>query len=268
MKGKKIAALLTAAVLLVGSLAGCSGNDKTKLTVATNAEFAPWESIEDGEYVGADMDIIRAIADKLGMEVEIQNMEFEAVLSSLVSKTCDVAISGLTVTSKRAEQVDFTDAYYKVSQVLIVRSDDTVFTGTTKAELDEQLKGKKIGVCTGYTAQQYVEGDPNWPFETIENATAVIYDNISLAIQGLKDKAVDVVMMDDPVAKEAAAADQNKDAVKVIDVQLTNERYAIGIQKGDTELMERVNQALKELREEGKLAEILENYDMELPSDL
>ena len=143
-----------------------------------------------------------------------------------------------------------------------------MFTGATKEELDEQLKGKKIGVCTGYTGQQYVEGDPDWPFEPIENAQAVIYDNISLAIQGLKDKAVDVVMMDDAVAKQAAAADQNKDAVRIIDVKLTDERYAIGVQKGNTELMEKVNKALEELRSEGEIAKILAKYDMEEPADL
>ena len=269
MKGKKIAALLMAAVLLMAAMTGCSGSgDNGTLKVATNAEFDPWEYLENGEFVGADMDIIRAVADKMGMKVEIQNMEFEAVLSALVSKSCDVAVAGLTVNKKRAEQVDFSNAYYKVSQMLIVRNDDTVFTGATKEELDEQLKGKKIGVCTGYTGQQYVEGDPDWPFEPIENAQAVIYDNISLAIQGLKDKAVDVVMMDDAVAKQAAAADQNKDAVRIIDVKLTDERYAIGVQKGNTELMEKVNKALEELRSEGEIAKILAKYDMEEPADL
>lgn len=113
-----------------------------------------------------------------------------------------------------------------------------------------------------------MEGDPDWPFEPIENAQAVIYDNISLAIQGLKDKAVDVVMMDDAVAKQAAAADQNKDAVRIIDVKLTDERYAIGVQKGNTELMEKVNKALEELRSEGEIAKILAKYDMEEPADL
>lgn len=117
MKGKKIAALLMAAVLLMAAMTGCSGSgDKGTLKVATNAEFDPWEYLENGEFVGADMDIIRAVADKMGMKVEIQNMEFEAVLSALVSKSCDVAVAGLTVNKKRAEQVDFSSAYYKVSQ--------------------------------------------------------------------------------------------------------------------------------------------------------
>lgn len=280
MKGKKCAALLTAAVLFTAALTGCSGtpgdasgsdvsdSGKPKLKVATNAEFDPWEYIENGEYVGADMDIIRAIADKLDMEVEIQNMEFEAVLSALVSKTCDVAISGLTINQTREKQVDFSDPYYKTAQVLIVRSDDNVFTGTNKEELDAQLKNKKIGVCTGFTGQQYVEGDPNWPFEPIEGAEAVIYDNIALAVQGLKNKAVDVIIMDGPTAEGAAATDENKDAIRVINIPLTVERYAIGVQKGNTDLMNKVNGALKELQNEGKIAEILAKYDMEVPEDL
>ena len=280
MKGKKCAALLTAAVLFTAALTGCSGtpgdasgsdvsdSGKPILKVATNAEFDPWEYIENGEYVGADMDIMRAIADKLDMEVEIQNMEFEAVLSALVSKTCDVAISGLTINQTREKQVDFSDPYYKTAQVLIVRSDDNVFTGTNKEELDAQLKNKKIGVCTGFTGQQYVEGDPNWPFEPIEGAEAVIYDNIALAVQGLKNKAVDVIIMDGPTAEGAAATDENKDAIRVINIPLTVERYAIGVQKGNTDLMNKVNGALKELQNEGKIAEILAKYDMEVPEDL
>ena len=273
MKGKKCAALLTAAVLFTAALTGCSGtpgdasgsdvsdSGKPKLKVATNAEFDPWEYIENGEYVGADMDIMRAIADKL-------DMEFEAVLSALVSKTCDVAISGLTINQTREKQVDFSDPYYKTAQVLIVRSDDNVFTGTNKEELDAQLKNKKIGVCTGFTGQQYVEGDPNWPFEPIEGAEAVIYDNIALAVQGLKNKAVDVIIMDGPTAEGAAATDENKDAIRVINIPLTVERYAIGVQKGNTDLMNKVNGALKELQNEGKIAEILAKYDMEVPEDL
>lgn len=280
MKGKKCAALLTAAVLFTAALTGCSGtpgdasgsdvsdSGKPQLKVATNAEFAPWETLVNGEYVGADMDIIRAIADKLGMEVVYQNMEFDSVIASLVSKKSDVAISGLTITQKRESQVDFTDPYYKAAQVLIVRSDDTVFTGTTKEELDEQLKGKKIGVCGGFTGESYVKGDPDWPFEPIEGAEAVIYDNISLAVQGLKNSKIDVIVMDGPTANEAAAVAENKDAVKVIDVPLTVERYAIGVQKGNTDLMNKVNGALKELQNEGKIAEILAKYDMEVPADL
>ena len=278
MNVKRYVALLMAVILLAISLAGCSGQKeveikddtagKTKLKVATNAEFAPWESIENGKYVGADIEIIEAIAEKLGMEVEIQNMEFEAVLSALVSKTCDVAISGLTITQAREKQVDFSDPYYKAAQVLIVRSDDTVFTGTTKEELDNQLKNKKIGVCTGFTGQQYVEGDPDWPFEPIEGSEAIIYDNIALAVQGLKSKAIDVIVMDGPTAADAASADDNKDAIRIIDVPLTVERYAIGVQKGNTELMGKINKALKELQEEGKIAEILAKYDMEVPGDL
>ena len=137
-----------------------------------------------------------------------------------------------------------------------------------REELDAQLKNKKIGVCTGFTGQQYVEGDPNWPFEPIEGAEAVIYDNIALAVQGLKNKAVDVIIMDGPTAEGAAATDENKDAIRVINIPLTVERYAIGVQKGNTDLMNKVNGALKELQNEGKIAEILAKYDMEVPEDL
>ena len=143
---KRIEAAILAASLMVVSAAGCSGSGK--LRVATNAEFLPWEGLtEDGEYIGFDMDLIRLIGEKIDMKVEVSNMEFNGVVASLPSGTCDVAISGLTITPKRQQTVDFSESYHETAQILIVRQDDTVFTGTDKKQLDEQLKNKKIGVC-------------------------------------------------------------------------------------------------------------------------
>ena len=248
MKGtfKRIGAAVLAGVLLTASAAGCSareGDDtgskagdnstaaKAKLRVATNAEFPPWEDIdkETKEYIGFDMDLIREIAAKIGMEAEISSMPFDSVVASLPGGACDVAISGLTITPKRSKSVEFSESYHETAQILLVRKDDTVFTGTTKEDLDEQLKGKTIGVCSGFTGELYAKGDKDLEYPGIEGATVKSYANISLAAQELKTGVLDVVIMDDTVAKNAAAADQNKDTIKVIDVPLTVEYYAIAM---------------------------------------
>ncbi len=274
---KRIGAAVLAGVLLTASAAGCSAREgdsssskagdnstasKPKLRVATNAEFEPWESIDSAtkEYIGFDMDLIREIAKKLDMDVEIQNMEFDSVVASLPTGACDVAISGLTITPGRSKTVDFSESYHETAQILMVRTNDTVFTGTTKEALDEQLKGKKIGVCTAFTGESYAKGKEDLGYPGIEGADVKSYDNVSLAAQELKNGTIDVIIMDEAVAKNAAAADQNKDAIKVIDVPLTVEYYAIAMKKGNAELKEKINKALKELQDSGKVDELKKTW--------
>ena len=260
---KRILALLLCVSLLAVFAAGCGKEEKTTLKVATNAEFEPFEFLdsETGEVIGFDADLAKLIAEKLGYEVEFQNMEFEGVLAAVTSGTSDIAVSGLTINAKRSKSVDFSEPYYEgAAQILIVRSDDKVFTGTTKEELDEQLKGKKIGVCSGFTGASYANGDEEWGFSPIENAEVKTYDNISLAIADLKNSAIDVIIMDDSTAKEAASTDENKAAVKVIDVPLTVEAYGIAVKKGDTEMKEKIDKALSELEESGELDKLKEQW--------
>lgn len=257
---KKILAFVLALCMLC-CFAGC-GDNGNKLIIATNAEFEPFESLDsDGNYVGFDIDLMNAIGEKLGYEIQFDNMEFDGVVAAVQSGSCDAAISGLTINAKRKLSVDFSDAYYSgAAQILIVATDDTHYTGTTKAELDEQLKNQAIGVCSGYTGQFYAEGDKDWGFEAIEGADVKIYENIGLAIADIKNGTINAIIMDDSVAKEAVA--ENSDAVKVIDVALTVEEYGIAVQKGNTELMDKINTALAELVEEGKVDELLTKYEL------
>ncbi len=259
---KKLLALVLALAMLF-CFAGC-GEEKTDdkvLKIATNAEFEPFESLDaDGNYVGFDVDLINAIAEKIGYKVEFDNMEFEAVLAAVSSGSCDIGLSGLTVNAKRAKAVDFSKAYYKTAQLLIVGAKDETFTGTTKEELDKQLEGKTIGVCSGYTGQSYVEGNADWEFPGIKDAKVKIYENISLAISDLKNGNLNAIVMDGPVAKEAVA--QNKDVAKVIDVPLTVEDYGIAIQKGNTELKESIDKALDELIAAGEVQKLYDKYDL------
>lgn len=258
---KKIIAIALMAIMLIGCFAGC-GSESKKLLVATNAEFEPFESLTaDGEFVGFDIDLMNAIAKKMGYEVQYENMEFDGVVAAVANGTTDLAISGLTINAKRAKSVNFSNPYYDgAAQILIVGKNDTYYTGTDKATLDEQLKGQKIGVCSGYTGQFYAEGSEDWNFKKIEGATVKIYENISLAIADLKAGNINAIIMDDSVAKEAASA--NADVAKVIDIALTVEEYGIAIDKNNAELKEKVDAALAELVKDGTVDKLLEKYDL------
>lgn len=259
---KKLLALVLAIAMLF-CFAGC-GTEKTDekvLKIATNAEFEPFESLDaDGNYVGFDVDLINAIAKKIGYTIEFDNMEFDGVIAAVASGSCDIGLSGLTVNAKRAKSVDFSKAYYQTAQLLIVGANDTYFTGTTKADLDKQLEGKKIGACTGYTGESYAKGNADWNFPGIKDADVKSYENISLAIGDLKNGNLDAIIMDGPVAKEAAA--KNSDVAKVIDVALTVEDYAIAIQKGNTELKESIDNAIQELIDAGEVQKLYDKYDL------
>ncbi|MDL2287112.1 basic amino acid ABC transporter substrate-binding protein [Eubacteriales bacterium OttesenSCG-928-G02] len=259
---KKILALICMVLITVPVLlTGCAKSDK--LTVATNAEFEPFETEKDGEIVGFDIDLINEIAKKLGMEVELKNMEFDGIVAAIQSKTYKVAISGMTATPKREKSVLFSIPYYTTTQVLITKKDDTIFTGTTKEEIDAQLVGKTIGVCSGFTGEAYVKGDEDMGLAGIADATTKVYDNISLAVTDLKNGNIDAIVMDKIVAKNAAEADVNKDAIVVKDITLTTENYAIAINKNDTALKEKIDKALQELIDSGKVEELYKKWEID-----
>ncbi|MBR3308270.1 MAG: transporter substrate-binding domain-containing protein [Lachnospiraceae bacterium] len=173
---------------------------KDQLLVATNAAFAPFEYMEDGNYYGVDMEIAAGLAEYLGKELVIRNMDFDEVLISVNMGTCDVAMSGLTVTDERKELVSFTDSYYTASQRIIVRSDNTEFDGKADAAAVEAvLRSKdpsvKVGVQEGTTGQLYCEGDEEWGFDGFAMTTTG-YGNGALAVQDLLNGNVDYVIID------------------------------------------------------------------------
>ncbi len=253
---------LVSALLIAALCSGCGTNANT-LIVATNAEFEPFEYLDkSGNATGFDIDLIKAVAEKMGYDdVRIDNMEFDGVVDAVEQGSCDVAVSGLTINEKRKKSVDFSEPYYSgAAQILIVAKDDTHYTGTTKEELDEQLKNQTIGVCSGFTGQSYAQGDEEWGFKAIEGADVKIYDNLSNAIDDLKNGTINSIIMDNKAAEEAAA--QNSDAIKTIDIALTVEQYGIAVKKGDEEMLKKVNDALKELEEDGTIDNLLEQYKL------
>ena len=175
-------------------------DSKDQLLVATNAAFEPFEYTQGDSYYGVDMEIAAALADYLGKELVIQNMDFDAVCLSVGQQKCDIAMAGLTVKPDREEYVTFSSSYYVASQRLITLSDDTEFDSCTDAAsveaiLNEKEDDVKIGVQNGTTGQFYVEGDEDWEFEGFD-AEAVGYKNGALAVQDLLNGNIQYVIID------------------------------------------------------------------------
>ena len=174
--------------------------NKDQLVVATNAAFEPFEYMKGDSYYGIDMEIAAALAEYLGQELVISNMDFDAVCLAVGQQKCDIAMAGLTVKPEREEYVTFTTSYYSASQKLIVTSDCTEFDDCkTVADVEAILKAKdkttKVGVQTGTTGQFYSEGDADWGFDGFP-VTTIGYKNGSLAVQDLLNGNVNYVIID------------------------------------------------------------------------
>ncbi|MGN1204626.1 MAG: transporter substrate-binding domain-containing protein [Lachnospiraceae bacterium] len=192
----------------VGVQSAALDDSKDQLVVATNAAFEPFEYMQGDSYYGIDMEIAAALAEYLGKELVIQNMDFDAVCLSVGQQKCDIAMAGLTIKEDRKEYVDFTDPYYSASQRLITLASDTDFDDCKDAAaVEEKLNEKiaagsvKIGVQNGTTGQFYVEGDESWGFTGFDGVESVAYKNGSLAVQDLLNGNIQYVIIDSAPAK-------------------------------------------------------------------
>ena len=175
-------------------------NSKDQLVIATNSEFAPFEYKEGSNYYGIDMELAKGLADYLGKELVIMDVDFEAVCTTVESGNADIAIAGLTVNETRKQSVTFSDSYYIASQVLIVKADDTSFDECKTAEdvlavIANQQNGK-IGGQSSTTAQYYVQGDEDWDFPGIANMQWVGYNSGALAVNDMLAGNINYVMID------------------------------------------------------------------------
>lgn len=175
-------------------------SSKDQLVVATNAAFEPFEYTKGDSYYGIDMEIAKLLADELGKELVIENMDFDAVCLSVSQQKCDIAMAGLTINEEREEYVTFTDSYYSASQRLIVPSDNTTFDDCKSADdvaalLAKTEKSDKIGVQAGTTGQYYVEGSEDWDFPGLP-AEGVTYKSGSLAVQDMLNGNITYVIID------------------------------------------------------------------------
>lgn len=183
---------------------------KDQLIVATNAEFEPFEYMKGENYYGVDMEMAAYIAKKLGKELVIKNMNFDAVCLSVGQHKCDIAMAGLTISEDRKEYVNFSDPYYEASQRLIVKGIDTTFDACKSADdvnaiLNSLTEDKKIGCQQGTTGNSFIEGSNDLGFPGLK-AKAVAYKNGSLAVQDLINNGVDYVIIDAAPAERIAKA--------------------------------------------------------------
>ena len=215
-----------------------------KLTRATNATFPPYEMTTDaGTIEGIDVETAQAIADKLGLELQIDDMDFDAALLSVQQGKADIVMAGVTVTDERKNVMDFSDSYATGIQSIIVPE------GSNIASPDD-LAGKKIGTQRGTTGYIYCSDD-------FGDDAVVAYDNGLTAVQALNNGQVDAVVIDNAPAKEYVAANPG---LVILETSYAEEDYAIGMAKGNTALEDAVNAALEELKADGTLQSIVDKY--------
>lgn len=215
-----------------------------KLIMSTNAAFPPYEMTTDsGEFEGIDIETAQAIADKLGLELQIDDMDFDAALLAVQQGKSDMVMAGVTVTDERQNVMDFTDSYATGIQSIIVKEDSDI------ASVDD-LAGKKIGTQRGTTGYLYCSDD-------FGDENVVAYDDGLTAVQMLNNGQVDCVVIDNAPAKEFVAANPG---LKLLDTAYVEESYAIGVGKGNAELKDAINTALEELKADGTLQAIVDKY--------
>ena len=223
--------------------------DNGTLIVATNAEFEPYEFMSNGKIVGIDMEMAQAIADIMGRELKIDNIQFDAIITSVSTGKADLGIAGMTVTEDRLKNIDFSDSYTTSKQVIIVR--DEAVQETVKIDSIDDLDTAKIGVQIGTTGDIYAS-DKEETGATIER-----FQKGADAVQALKTDKINCVVIDEQPAKSFVA---NTPGLKILDEEFVTEDYAICAAKGNTELLTKVNAALKTLKENGTLDQIVANY--------
>ena len=240
---KKILAAALALCMLL-CFAGCGAKEDNVLTMGTNATFPPYEFVDDdGNIVGIDAEIAAAIAEKLGMELEIKDMEFDSLITACAGGSVDVVLAGMTVTDERKESVNFSDTYATGIQVIIVKEDSEI----TKVE---DLDGKMIGVQAGTTGDIYCTDD--YGQDNVKQ-----YNNGALAVAALQNDQIDCVIIDNEPAKSYVAANEG---LKILETEYVTEDYAIAVAKENTELLEKINKAMAELKADGTIDKIIDEY--------
>lgn len=246
-------------VMLIGILSvfgfGCSSeepaateteNEKPTYTVAFEATFPPFESkdADTGEFVGFDIDLIRAIGEEEGFNVELMEMGFEGIVAAVQTGNVDLGVSGLTINEKRLKSVDFSTPYYHSALSIVVRADNDTIKGV------EDLKGKKIAVQIGTTGAEYAK--------EIEDAKVTEYDAVTDAFLELKNGGADAIVNDNPVNLNYIKG--NEQDYKIVGETLESEYYGIAIKKGNTEMLDKINSGLQKLKENGKYAELYKKW--------
>ena len=274
-KVKKLAALLLAAGMTM-SMAACTSapssdsssstastdesvaeetsldriKEAGKVVMATNAAFEPFEYIEGKEYKGIDIEISQKIADELGVELEIHDVKFESIIAEIKSGKADFAAAGMSIDPDRLKNVDFSNEYFSATQSIVVMKENS------PVAKPEDLKDKVVGVQTGTTADTYVtdkDGKNNVGVKEVKR-----YNSFVDAVNDLMAGRLDAVVMDDFPADKLV--EKNADKIMKLDDELTGEKYAIAVPKGDEAMKELVNKVLADMEESGELDELFTKY--------
>lgn len=256
---KKIISLVMVLVMATAVFSACGskssdskngGDGKKVLSMATNAEFPPYEYVEGEDVVGIDVDIAQAIADKLGMELKVDNMNFDSIIPAITSGKDAIGVAGMTVTDERKKNVDFTDSYATGVQVVIVREDSKI---TDVKDLTTKGADNTIGVQLGTTGDIYCTSDiQDKGFGKVQQ-----FNKGADAVQALVSGKIDCVVIDNQPAKEFVKANKG---LKILDTEYVTEDYAIAVAKDNTELKDKINGALNELKADGTIQKILDKY--------
>ena len=217
-----------------------------KLYVGTNAEFYPFEYLEDGKIVGFDAELIEAIGKKLNKEIVWKNIAFDGLLPALQSKKIDVIIAGMTATPERKKFVNFSDPYFVSSQMIIINTDDEKSKNITSYE---SLPNHSVGVVLGYTGDVAVS--------KLENIDVQRFNGASEAIMSLISKKVQAVVIDSEPAKNYV---KNNKGLKLISTDIAKEEYSIAVSKENKKLAEDINLAYKELVNDGTFEKLITKY--------
>ena len=216
---------------------------KEKIYVGTNAEFPPFEYLEDGKITGFDMDLVQEIGKLVDADIKIVDMAFDGLLPALQMKKVDLVIAGMTANEERMKTVSFTQPYYTASQVIIVKE------GNTSIKSFDDLKGRRVGVMLGFTGDMVVSEIDGVKIERFNAAYA--------GIMALKADKIEAVVLDSEPAKNYVA--QNKGLV-LADADAEQEEYAIAVRKNDKALLEKVEKALSEIKENGTYDKLIQKY--------
>ena len=223
---------------------GCLQSKKS-LNVGTDATYEPFESIdESGNYVGFDMELIKMIAAELKMELNIQNVNWDGIIPGLINGNYDCLISAMTITEERQKQISFSDPYFSIKQVIVVKEDND------QIKTPADLVGKTVTAQIGTTGDLYAS--------KIQGVKMKRFDTNPQAVQELLNNNANAAVMDDLVASEAISKNSGLKMIEITDAEVEN--YGIGVKKENTELLEKINTALEALKNNGKLAELTQKY--------
>ena len=256
--GSNSAASSSAAGSVSGSASGSASNGDPafttvtpgKLTMSTNASFPPYEMVaDDGSFEGIDIEVAGAIAEKLGLELQVDDMGFDAALQAAQTGKSDMVMAGVTITEERQAVMDFSNSYANGVQVVIVKEDSPIQT------VDDLANANMIGCQMGTTGYIYCSDTPDNGGYGEDHVTP--YDDGAAAVQALMNGQVDAVVIDNMPAQSYVAANPG---LKILDGEFTNEDYAIGVAKGNTALLDAINGALEELTADGTIQSIVDKY--------